>query len=61
MSNELILGTALVCAGLYITYQTYLIARYRRVLNMAQYAMQGLLIDLLAADKGESDDTGEHD
>lgn len=61
MTNEVILGTALILAGLYITYQTMLIARYRKVLTMAQYAMQGLLLDILSAEEGEKDDSGKHD
>lgn len=55
MTNVEILSVALVLAGLYITYQTYLIARYRRVLTMAQYAMQGLLMDLMTGEKDEED------
>jgi len=47
MSSVELLGGSLVLAGLYITYQTYLISRYRRVLMMAQAAMQGLLLELV--------------
>ena len=53
MTNVEILSVALVLAGLYITYQTYLISRYKRVLRMAQYAMQGLLLDLITGEKDE--------
>ncbi len=56
MSSVELLGGSLVLAGLYITYQTYLIARYRRVLGLAQAAMQGLLLDLAIQEVGNDED-----
>ena len=50
MSNVEILGIALVLAGLYISYQTWVISRYRRVLRLAQASMQALLFDIIAAE-----------
>lgn len=54
MSNVEILGGALILAGLYISYQTYVIARYKRLLSLATYAMSSLLSDLY--DHGEKDE-----
>lgn len=50
MSNVEILGIALVLAGLYISYQTWVISRYKRVLRLAQASMQALLFDIIAAE-----------
>lgn len=63
MTNEAILGSALVLSGLYITYQTYLIGRYRRVLILAQHALQDLVVDLIVreAEGVDVNDTGEHE
>jgi hydrogenase-4 membrane subunit HyfE len=55
MSSVELLSGSLVLAGLYITYQTYLIARYRRVLGMAQAAMQGLLLDMVVREAVDED------
>lgn len=57
MTNEALLGGSLVIAGFYIMYQHALIARYRKVLTMAQYAMQGLLLDLVAYEEKENDES----
>ena len=61
MSNVEILSGALVLAGLYISYQMYVIARYKRLLTLATYAMQGLLSDLYNVEVKVSEDEEDTD
>ena len=46
MTDVQLLGGSLVLAGVYITYQTLLLARYRRILTLARLAMESLLVEL---------------
>ena len=54
-TEVLILAGALVIQGCYIMYQHSLITRYKRLLNMAAYALEGLLIEVLEEEMKHED------
>jgi len=55
MTGIELLSGSLILAGLIISYQMYMIQRYRRVLRMAQMAMQDLLIDIMMTEAERAD------
>jgi hypothetical protein len=59
MTDIQLLGGSLVLAGVYITYQTILLARYRRILTLARLAMESLLADLTALESKDEATSSE--
>lgn len=50
MNPVQLLSVALVLAGLYITYQSFLIAKYKKYLTMATATLQAVYFDMMISE-----------